>query len=32
LLDDLDVPRGLDIALEDGGQAARTFIEILALS
>ncbi len=32
LLDDLDVPRALDIALEDGGQAARTLIEMLALS
>jgi cysteinyl-tRNA synthetase len=32
LLDDLDVPRALDMALEDGGQAARTLIEILALS
>jgi cysteinyl-tRNA synthetase len=32
LLDDLDVPGALAIALEDGGQAARTFIEILALS
>lgn len=32
LLDDLDVPRALAIALEDGGQAARTFIELLALS
>ena len=32
LLDDLDVPRALDIALEDGGQAARTLIEVLALS
>ena len=32
LLDDLDVPLALDIALEDGGQAARTLIEILALS
>jgi cysteinyl-tRNA synthetase len=32
LLDDLDVPRALAVALEDGGQAARTFIEILALS
>jgi cysteinyl-tRNA synthetase len=32
LLDDLDVPRALDVALEDGGQAARTLIEILALS
>lgn len=32
LLDDLDVPRALAIALDDGGQAARTFIELLALS
>jgi cysteinyl-tRNA synthetase len=32
LLDDLDVPRALSIALEDGGQAARTLIEILALT
>jgi cysteinyl-tRNA synthetase len=32
LLHDLDVPAALQIALEDGGQAARTFIEILALS
>ncbi|MEO9140300.1 MAG: cysteine--tRNA ligase [Jatrophihabitans sp.] len=32
MLDDLDVPRALAIALEDGGQAARTFIELLALS
>jgi pimeloyl-ACP methyl ester carboxylesterase len=32
LLDDLDVPRAVSIALEDGGQAARTLIEILALS
>ena len=32
LLDDLDVPRALGIALEDGGQAARTLIEMLALS
>ena len=32
LLRDLDVPTALDIALEDGGQAARTLIEILALS
>ena len=31
LLDDLDVPRALAIALEDGGQAARTLIEMLAL-
>ena len=29
--DDLDVPTALAIALEDGGQAARTLIEILAL-
>jgi cysteinyl-tRNA synthetase len=32
LLDDLDVPRAVNIALEDGGQAARTLIEILALT
>jgi cysteinyl-tRNA synthetase len=32
LLRDLDVPTALAIALEDGGQAARTVIEILALS
>jgi cysteinyl-tRNA synthetase len=32
LLDDLDVPRAVAIALEDGGQAARTLIEILALT
>jgi cysteinyl-tRNA synthetase len=32
LLDDLDVPRALEIALDDGGQAARTLIEILALT
>jgi cysteinyl-tRNA synthetase len=32
LLRDLDVPTALAIALEDGGQAARTLIEILALS
>jgi cysteinyl-tRNA synthetase len=32
MLDDLDVPGALAIALEDGGQAARTFIEILALT
>jgi cysteinyl-tRNA synthetase len=32
LLDDLDVPQALEIALEDGGQAARTLIEMLALS
>jgi cysteinyl-tRNA synthetase len=32
LLHDLDVPTALNIALEDGGQAARTLIELLALS
>lgn len=32
LLDDLDVPTALAIALEDGGHAARTLIELLALS
>jgi cysteinyl-tRNA synthetase len=32
LLRDLDVPTAVSIALEDGGQAARTLIEILALS
>jgi cysteinyl-tRNA synthetase len=32
LNNDLDVPTALAIALEDGGQAARTLIEILALS
>jgi cysteinyl-tRNA synthetase len=32
LLDDLDVPRAVAVALEDGGQAARTLIEILALT
>ena len=32
LLRDLDVPTALGIALEDGGQAARTLVEILALS
>ena len=32
LLDDLDVPTALAMAIEDGGQAARTLIEILALS
>jgi cysteinyl-tRNA synthetase len=32
LLDDLDVPEALAIALDEGGQAARTFIELLALS
>ncbi len=32
LLDDLDVARAVAVALEDGGQAARTLIELLALS
>jgi cysteinyl-tRNA synthetase len=32
LLENIDVPQALAIALEDGGQAARTLIEILALS
>ena len=32
LLDDLNVPRAVEIALEDGGQAARTLIELLALT
>jgi cysteinyl-tRNA synthetase len=32
LLDDLDVPTALAIALDEGGQAARTLIELLALS
>jgi cysteinyl-tRNA synthetase len=32
LLDDLDVPSAVAVALEDGGQAARTLIEILALT
>jgi cysteinyl-tRNA synthetase len=32
LLDDLDVPTAVAIALEDGGRAARTLIEMLALS
>lgn len=31
LLDDLDVPTALDIALEEGGEAARTVAKILAL-
>lgn len=30
-MDDLDVPTALSIALEDGDQAARTLIELLAL-
>jgi cysteinyl-tRNA synthetase len=32
LLDDLDVPRAVAVALEDGGQAARTVIDMLALT
>ncbi|MGI8761321.1 MAG: cysteine--tRNA ligase [Jatrophihabitantaceae bacterium] len=32
LREDLDVPTALAIALEDGGQAARTLTEVLALS
>jgi cysteinyl-tRNA synthetase len=32
LLDDLDVPTALSIALDEGGQAARTLIELLALT
>jgi cysteinyl-tRNA synthetase len=31
LVDDLDVPRALDIAIEDGGQAARDVAAVLAL-
>ncbi len=31
LADDLDVPRALDLAVEEGGQAARDLISILAL-
>ena len=31
LIDDLDVPRALDVAIEEGGQAARDLISILAL-
>ena len=31
LVDDLDVPRALDIAVEDGGQAARDVLSILGL-
>jgi cysteinyl-tRNA synthetase len=32
LLEDLDVPTALAMAVEDGGQSARTLIEMLALS
>lgn len=31
LLDDLEVPRALHLALDEGGRAARTFVEILGL-
>ena len=31
LVDDLDVPRALDIAIEDGGAAARDLLAVLAL-
>jgi cysteinyl-tRNA synthetase len=31
LVDDLDVPRALDIAVSDGGQAARDLVSVLAL-
>ena len=31
LVEDLDVPRALDIAVEDGGQAARDLLSILGL-
>ena len=31
LMDDLDVPRALDIAIEEGGEAARTVAKILSL-
>lgn len=31
LLDDLDVPRALRLALDEGGRAARTLVEILGL-
>ena len=31
LVDDLDVPRALDIAIEDGGQAALDLTAVLAL-
>jgi cysteinyl-tRNA synthetase len=32
LMDDLNVPAALELALDEGGQAARTFVELLALS
>jgi hypothetical protein len=31
LVDDLDVPRALDIAVEQGGAAARELVAVLAL-
>lgn len=31
LADDLDVPRALDLAIEEGGQAARDLTQVLAL-
>jgi hypothetical protein len=31
LLGDLNVPAALDVALEEGGQAARTITELLGL-
>jgi cysteinyl-tRNA synthetase len=31
LVDDLDVPRAIDIAIEDGGQAARDLVAVLGL-
>ncbi|MCW2585109.1 MAG: Cysteinyl-tRNA synthetase, partial [Frankiales bacterium] len=31
LADDLDVPRALDLAIEEGGQAARDLAQVLAL-
>jgi hypothetical protein len=31
LVDDLDVTRALDIAIEEGGQAARDLVQVLAL-
>lgn len=31
LMDDLDVPRALDIAIDEGGEAARTVAKVLAL-
>jgi cysteinyl-tRNA synthetase len=31
LVDDLDVPRALDIAIEDGGPSARDLVAVLAL-